>query len=345
MPALPAVSASDERKFQNKNILAQKDRYLATDVMRKVCIDSGYAEKIHQVEAALGPPAGLVLDIGANTCGESEFLTTRGYPIVCTDINEVALGLSQERCRKFQRKSPVYMASDGHSLPLQDECVQFAIFNESLHHMESADQVLREVQRVLTPGGRVFLYEPYAYNPYRRLSEIRDRFLGTIERSFGVTQLRTLLGDAGLLTISVRRHTCAPSTWRKQAMSATHRVLKELYFSAAKALPRMFGNLVVLAEKPGTPAAINAIPTLEQIVRCPVTGARLLKIEENQIYLSLDQNFRGVYPTYEGIPVLMRQEAVRLDPAAWRALQNACSLTIEPQDRRNSARRMRARAS
>jgi len=345
MRAFPVVSASEERDFQNRNILGQKDRYLSTDVMRKVSEDPGYAEKIQQVEAAIEPPGGLILDIGANTCGESEFLTTLGHSIICTDINEVALGLSQERCRKFRRKSPFYVASDGHYLPLQDECVQFAIFNESLHHMESASQVLREVQRVLTPGGRIFLYEPYAYNPYRRLSEIRDRFLGTIERSFGVSQLKTLLRNAGLQMISVRRHTCAPSEWRKQAMSAAHRALKELYFSAAKAAPWLFGNLVVLAEKPGTPPAIAPVISLEPLMRCPATRSRLLKIEDRNAYLSLDQHFRGLYPTYQGIPVLIQQEAVRLDPADWRVLRDVYLMKIKSLDGENFDSRVSTRAS
>ena len=128
-------------------------------------------------------------------------------------------------------------------------------------------------------------------------------------------------------------------------MSATHRVLKELYFSAAKALPGLFGNLVVLAEKPGTPPAISPIASLEQIVRCPVTGSRLLKMEEKQVYLSLDQNFRGVYPTYEGIPVLMRQEAVRLDQSEWRALLDIHLSSIGTLNPRNSASLLSARAS
>jgi len=184
MAILPTVSASNEREFQNKNIFSQRERYLATDVLQKITMDAGYAEKVNQVEHALARTGGLILDIGANTCGESEYLTTRGYSIVATDINEIALGLSKERCAKFGRTAPRYISCDAHRLPLQSESVSFAIFNESLHHMEDARQVLREVHRVLLPGGRIFMYEPYAYNPYRRLSEVRDRFLGTIEKKF-----------------------------------------------------------------------------------------------------------------------------------------------------------------
>lgn len=331
MTLLPQVSASEERQFQTKSISQQRERYLSTDVLQKIQVDAGYAEKVRQVEKALGSPDGLIVDIGSNTCGESEYLTTRGFPILCTDINDVALQLSQERCRKFSRKAPSYLACDAHHLPLQDESAHFVIFNESLHHMEDTMQVLHEVARVLAPGGRVFLYEPYAYNPYRRLSEIRDRFLGTIERSFGVSQLRRLFRDAGLSMVSIDRHTCAPSQWKKDAMGGTHRVLKQLYYSAAKALPSIFGNLVALAEKPGKSSAPHVVSSLESITRCPVTGSRLLKIEEKG-YLSLNHDFRGLFPIRRGIPVLIRAEALLLDEIVWQALIDSNSPAAEPRN-------------
>ena len=37
--------------------------------------------------------------------------------------------------------------------------------------------------RVLKNGGMLFTYEPYALNPYRRLSEIRD-YLEELSKSF-----------------------------------------------------------------------------------------------------------------------------------------------------------------
>jgi ubiquinone/menaquinone biosynthesis C-methylase UbiE/uncharacterized protein YbaR (Trm112 family) len=321
MAILPTVSAFREREFQNKNIFRQRQRYLATDVLQKISVDSGYAEKVNQVEQALAHTSGLVLDIGANTCGESEYLTTRGYSIIATDINEVALGLSKERCAKFERTAPRYIACDGHRLPLQSESVQFAIFNESLHHMEDARKVLKEVHRVLSPGGRIFMYEPYAYNPYRRLSEVRDRFLGTIEKSFGVRQLKSLLSEAGMNTVSIRRHTCPPSKWKSDAMGNIHRSLKHIYFWASRVLPSVFGNLVALAEKPGDPAASPASNvSFESILRCPLTGGRLAKLENDIGYLSLDPSFRGLYRVYQGIPVLIREEAQVLDNNSWELL-------------------------
>ncbi len=142
-----SVTVAQERSFEQKNILSKSERYLSTDVLQKVKTDQGYAAKVCQIQNALGTTKGWILDVGANTCGESEFLTTLGYLIIATDINQFALGLSKERCARFERKPPYYLACDGHRLPLEGESVQFVIFNEALHHMADPVRAMREAAR------------------------------------------------------------------------------------------------------------------------------------------------------------------------------------------------------
>ena len=125
--------------------------------------------------------------------------------------------------------------------------MDFVILNEALHHMASPLQTLKEVSRCLVPGGNVFLYEPYAFNPYRRISEIRDRFKGTIERSFGTGELKRLLHGAGLRPMFIERHICPPSDWKMEQLGAIHKFLRSLYYRVLIACPKVFGNLMVLA--------------------------------------------------------------------------------------------------
>ena len=314
------VSAKEEREFEKAHIASQKAHYISCDVTQKVKVDPGYAEKISQIEHALGAPRGWVLDVGGNTCGESEFLTTEGYSIIAVDINEVALGISKERCMRFNRKPPHYLACDAHFLALADRCVRFVILNEALHHMEDPFRALNEVYRVLTPGGRVFLYEPYALNPYRRLSEIRDRFKGTIERSFTVRQLKKLLEKAGLKPVSFQRHTCPPSQWKMEVLSDLRRLLREVYFAAYRVFPGVLGNIVAVAEKAAASSAATQAGSFESMLRCPVTGAQLVRLTNREGLLSLDEEFRGLYPTYMGIPMLIKDEVRRLEKHEWELL-------------------------
>jgi len=244
------VTTKQEHEFEAARISRLRERYLATDVMVKVRDDPGYAEKVSLIERSLAGTSDWILDVGANTCGESEYLTTRGYKIIANDINEVALEVSRERCVRFGRPSPKYLACDAQQLQLEDESVLFVIFNESLHHMPDTSRALAQAMRVLKPGGRIFLYEPYAYNPYRRLSEIRDYFKGTVERSFGIRQLKRLLAQQGFKVLSFERHVCKLSEWKLTEFGLVHRTLRRIYVAFSKRALWLFGNLMVIAEKP-----------------------------------------------------------------------------------------------
>jgi ubiquinone/menaquinone biosynthesis C-methylase UbiE len=315
---LDKVTAAAERSYEKQHIALQRDRYMSTDVIRKVSADAGYAEKVRQIENALGGTKGWVLDIGANTCGESEFITTHGYNVIATDINEIALGISKARCAKFNRKSPQYVACDGHKLALADNSIDFVILNEALHHMEFPLQTLRETSRVLVPGGRVFLYEPYAFNPYRRVSEIRDRFQGTIERSFSISQLKRLLAGAGLLPVLIDRHVYPPSDWKMEAFGRIHKFLRRAYYRVSTALPKILGNLMVIAEKPGKLDAAQQRDRFELLLRCPITGMPVIRTGDGGGYITTNQSSRLLYPSLAGIPVLIREEARILDESTWR---------------------------
>ena len=103
-------TTAEERAFEKKIILAQSDEYLATDVLEKVARDDGYRFKVNRLEEEVGACNGYLLDIGSNTAGECEYLETRGYTVIATDINEHALAISQKRCARYGPPAPHYVA-------------------------------------------------------------------------------------------------------------------------------------------------------------------------------------------------------------------------------------------
>lgn len=153
------------------------------------------------------------------------------------------------RCTRFGRPSPTYLVSDAQDVDLDDARISFEIFSDSLHHMPDSSRAFAEAARVLKPAGRIFLYGPYAYNPYRRRAEARDDFEGTVEKCFGVTQLRRLLSTAGLEIVSLERHVCTASEWKLTEFNSAHRVLRKLYVAVSKQILWLFGDLMVVAEK------------------------------------------------------------------------------------------------
>ena len=104
------------------------------------------------------------------------------------------------------------------------------------------------------------------------LSEIRDRLKGSIELSFSVRKLKKVLENAGLRPISIQRHTAPPSDWKTEVFSAFHRLARKVYFSASRAIPKIFGNGMVVAQRPGE----LKISVSDHVIRvhCALSGDR-----------------------------------------------------------------------
>ena len=252
------ISAAEEREFERKHVWSLRERYLRTDVLKRVETDPGYRQKILLIERALRGTTGRVLDLGANTCGEAEVLSTRGYSIVALDVNDLALGISRERVAVFRGVGPTYVAGDALRLPLRNESVAFVISFEILHHLESPETALREANRVLAPNGRMLLFEPYAFDPYRRLSELRDRLRGSIETSFGTNETIRLLNRAGFAVEYLSREVLRPSEWKMQGLSSSRRILRDLHYRVERSVPWLFASVFVVAFKRGDMDSVNS---------------------------------------------------------------------------------------
>lgn len=308
---LKAPSGHDERAFERHHISQQRDRYLSTDVLERVTSDAGYADKVSLIEDFLRAhhAGGYVLDVGANTCGEAEILVTRGYDIVATDINEVALALSRRRANSFRAIVPQYYACDVHSLPFAPSTFGSIVAFEVLHHFEQMAPALGELFRVLRPGGHLFALEPYAWNPYRRIAELRFYAKGSIERSFTKRGLERLLLQAGFDIVVQDRSVLPPSSWKKKYVSAFRGLLRNFYYLAKRTAPWLFGDLVVVARKPGVASKQSNGP-LEKRLICPVTHTPLRRIDNGFICSGRPRLF---YPMHDGVPVLVKEDAKPFD--------------------------------
>ena len=144
------------------------------------------------IAAALGPVSGLtVLELGAGLGEASVWFATQGARVVSTDLSGGMLRLVQ-RVAALHGTAVETVQMDGAVLALPDASVDIVYGANVLHHVDTPT-CLKEVHRVLKPGGRGVFWDPIQYNPvinvYRRLAgQVRS----VDEHPLGVADLGTM---------------------------------------------------------------------------------------------------------------------------------------------------------
>jgi SAM-dependent methyltransferase len=109
--------------------------------------------------AAFLPIDEPILDVG---CGEGA--TFRHLPIV---PGSIGVDLFPDKVDFATRNVPgaEFRSGSAYALPVEDASFGHVILRDVIHHLPEPARALREVKRVLKPGGRFDVLEPCRYNP------------------------------------------------------------------------------------------------------------------------------------------------------------------------------------
>jgi SAM-dependent methyltransferase len=135
------------------------------------------------------PPGAAIVDLGCSTGYLLEDLAAAFPEASLFGIDLVAAGL-----RKAHRGVPAarLLHADACELPLADASVGAVVSANLLEHIPDDDRALREVGRVLRPGGRAVVVVPFGAGTY----DYYDRFLSHARR-YGRGELATKCRRAG----------------------------------------------------------------------------------------------------------------------------------------------------
>lgn len=95
-----------------------------------------------------------VLDIAVGAGWSTEQFVRCGAAVTAIDLTPVAVGLTQKRLELYGLRADVRVA-DAQSLPFPDASFDFVLAFGCLMHMPDTEKAIREIHRVLKPGGRV----------------------------------------------------------------------------------------------------------------------------------------------------------------------------------------------
>jgi SAM-dependent methyltransferase len=207
-----------------------------------------------------------LLDVG---CGDGAYtvrLAQRFTRVDAIDIQRDRLDMFAQRLVERPTPTPVTIHEmSATDLDFPDDAFDLVTAIEVMEHIAELDRALREINRVLKPGGRLAITTPNRWFPFethgvllhgRRYSPVRAPFLTWIRplhrrmsdaRTFTATELRRRMHDAGLRPRSVDY--IMPPFDR----SRLGRRIRPLTDRIERSPLRVFGMaLAVTAEKPST---------------------------------------------------------------------------------------------
>lgn len=190
--------------WQRLDALVPNHRWEGTDVL-DVCAGAGYLS--HHLLQRVSPRRLVLADISETSLAKARSLVTNG-------ASETAVEL---------------LATDVTALPLPDQSFDVVIGNSFLHHFYDVPRALRELMRLLRPGGvMIALHEPLpaalalessALAPLAQYMRHGDRWIDAIRHSgpgrftsslediwvFRPQDVEHLLADAGFTDVRIRQ--------------------------------------------------------------------------------------------------------------------------------------------
>lgn len=136
--------------------------------------DTYLIELIHELYNGLEMP--VILDFGCDEGRQAVFLKQNGYLVFGTDINGERLrtaqalfeanGFDSDDIKFIETEIDGCRIKGGYRIPFDDETFDIILSISVFEHIEKPEVVLKELQRIIKPGGTIFLFFPSKWNPF-----------------------------------------------------------------------------------------------------------------------------------------------------------------------------------
>lgn len=177
----------EERQRKSRAFFDQHARQWDELVVRLLPLPD-YRERL----LALLPERTVLVEIGSGTGVLLGDLSRRGNQLIAIDHSPAMLELARQRVVREGLDNVELRLGEMSHLPLADGLADGVVLNMVLHHAADPLAVLKEVRRVLAPGGVLILADVARHERESARDELADQWLG-----FEVEELQNWLTTAG----------------------------------------------------------------------------------------------------------------------------------------------------
>ncbi|MBX7152707.1 class I SAM-dependent methyltransferase [bacterium] len=159
------------------------------------------------IKAADVQPGHLAADIGAGTGFITEGLLQRHLHVIAVDQSP---GMIEEMEKRFGHNPNVELRiGESASLPIDSQSVDYVFANMYLHHVETPPDAIKEMVRILKPGGKLVITDADEHTYEFLRTEQHDRWLG-----FKRSDIQSWFKNAGLSDVKVdcTNENCCPTS-------------------------------------------------------------------------------------------------------------------------------------
>ena len=158
------------------------------------------------IAAADIEPSSIVADVGVGTGFLAEGALAVSARVIGIDSSESMLG---EARRRFAGQDFEARKGEIDSLPLRTGEVDVVLANMVLHHAPEPPRAIREMSRILKPGGRLVITDADSHQHEWLRTEQHDRWLG-----FDRADIARWFREAGFLEVTVANTSelCCPTS-------------------------------------------------------------------------------------------------------------------------------------
>lgn len=193
---MAAIAQTLEERRQRSQEFFDRHARQWDDLARTLLPVPNYLEKL----LMLVPEGKTVVEIGLGTGGLVPSLAARASAVIGVDHSPAMLDEARRRLTASGVNGVELRLGEMTHLPLQDNGVHCAVLNMVLHHAADPVAVLREICRVLLPGGILVLADLARHEQDWVREQLADQWLG-----FEDDELQGWLDLAGFTDIETER--------------------------------------------------------------------------------------------------------------------------------------------